>query len=161
MKQLIIAANLGRIRVLKFREAGEDPIEQEHLIEETAESGKEHVSSMSESVTDQSGRFGRGTPVGFETGMSYGEEHHLKDEMERCAMKKIAYRITEVLQREGSPPWILAAPSSILARLKTMLPAAARDSLASSVAADLTRCPLLEMEQRFLEERRFTLDHPA
>jgi hypothetical protein len=32
MKKLIIAANLGRIRVLKYREAGLDPIDQEHLL---------------------------------------------------------------------------------------------------------------------------------
>lgn len=150
MKKFIIAANLGQVRVLKYRQAGEDPIEQEHLIDEPAESSKEHVKSITETVTDQSGRFGRGARVGFETGMSYGEEHHLKDEMERSALKKTAARIESVLSAEGHPTWILAAPKSILTRLEEALPSATRKMLASTVGADLTRCPLAEMEKRFL-----------
>lgn len=150
MNKFIIAANLGRLRVLKFREAGEDPVEQQHLLEEPADSGKQHVKSMRETVTDQAGRFGRGTPVGFETGMSYGEEHHLEAEMERSALKKMAARIDSVLEAEGRPTWILAAPQSILAKLENTLPAAARKTLASTVGADLTRCPLEKMEERFL-----------
>lgn len=149
MKKFIIATNLGQVRVLKFRAAGEDPIEQEHLLEEPAESSKEHVKSMQETVTDQAGRFGRGSPVGFETGMSAGEENHLKAEMERSALKKIAARIESVLEAEDYPAWILAAPKSQLARLRKILSATARDALVSTVGADLTRWPLAKMEERF------------
>jgi len=150
MKKIIIAANLGNLRVLKHHEAGEDPIEQEHLVEEPGESGKEHVKSIHETVTDQSGRFARGGAVGFETGMSHGEEHHLKAEIERGALKKMAARIECVLSAEGHPAWILAAPKPILGRLTEMMSEASRKVLLSSVGADLTRCPLAEMEQRFL-----------
>jgi hypothetical protein len=149
MNKFIITANLGQIRVLKYRAAGEDPAEQEHLLEEPGESGKEHVQSIREAVTDQAGRFGRGNPVGFETGMSAGEENHLKAEMERSALKKIAARIESVLEAEGRPTWILAAPKSLLARLQKILSAAARKTLASTVGADLTRWPLAKMEERF------------
>jgi hypothetical protein len=150
MKKIIIAANLGNVRVLKYREAGEDPIEQEHLVEEAGESGKEHVKSIHETVTDQSGRFTRGGAVGLETGMSYGEEHHLKAEIVRSALKKIAARVEHVLAAEDHPAWILAAPMPILARLEESLSTVSRKSLLSSVGADLTRCPLAEMEERFL-----------
>lgn len=150
MKKIIIAANLGNLRVLKYREAGDDPIEQEHLIEETGESGKEHVKTIQEAVTDQAGRFSQGGAVGMAAGMSYGEEHHLKDELERGALKKIAARIECALSAEGHPAWILAAPQPILARLEELLPAGSRRALMSSVGADLTRCPLAEMEARFL-----------
>ncbi|MDP3850354.1 MAG: host attachment protein [Luteolibacter sp.] len=150
MKKIIIAANLGNLRVLKYREAGEDPIEQEHLIEEAGESGKVHVKSMQETVTDQAGRFARGGAVGFETGMSHGEEHHLQDEIERNALRQIAARVEYALAAEGHPPWILAAPKPILSRLKGLLSQDSRNSLSSSVGADLTRSPLVEMEKRFL-----------
>lgn len=150
MKKFIIAANLGQVRVLQYRAAGEDPVEQEHLIEASSSSGKEHVKSIHETVTDQSGRFGRGSPVGFETGMSHGEELHLKDELERSAIKKIVSRIESVLAPAGHPVWILAAPKTLLGKLERGLSAAARASLASTVGADLTHCPLREMEQRFL-----------
>ena len=150
MKKFIIAANLGQVRVLQYRAAGEDPIEQEHLIESTNGSCKEHVKSIHETVTDQSGRFSRGSPVGFQTGMSHGEEHHLKDELERGEIRKITSRIESVLAPEGHPVWILAAPKTLLGKLERGLSTAARNALASTVGADLTRCPLREMEQRFL-----------
>ena len=150
MKKLIIAANLGRVRVLQYRAAGEDPIEQEHLVETPAVSGKEHVMSIHETVTDQSGRFGRGTPVGLETGMSHGEEHHLKEEIERGALRNIAAKIEAVLTAAGHPSWILAAPKSILSKLERIMPPPSRKTLAATVGADLTRCPLREMEERFL-----------
>ena len=150
MKKLIIAANLGNLRVLKYREAGEDPSEQEHLIEEEGESGKQPIKSIHETVTDQSGRFPRGGAVGMQTGMSSGEENHFKAEIERSALKKVAARIECALSAEGHPAWILAAPQAILASLQEMLPPNARKMLLSSVGADLTRCPLSEMEDRFL-----------
>lgn len=154
MKKYLITANLGQVRVLKYRQAGEDPIEQEHLLEEAAESGKERVKSMQETVTDQSGRFGRGSQVGFATGMSNGEEHHLKAEMERKALKKIAARIESVLNTERPLTWILAAPRSLLARLQEILSDTARKTLASTVGADLTRWPLDKLEERFCERPR-------
>jgi hypothetical protein len=152
MKKLIIAANLGNLRVLKHREAGEDPIEKEHLLEEPGESGKEHIKSIHESVTDQSGRFSRGNSVGLETGMSYGEELNLKAEIERAALKKMATRIECTLSAEGHPAWVLAAPKQILQRLEEALSATARKSLLSKVGADLTRTPLAEMEKRFIAQ---------
>lgn len=150
MKKIIIAANLGNLRVLKYREAGEDPVEQAHLVEEPGESGKEHVKAIHETVTDQSGRFARGGAVGLETGMSHGEEHNLKAEIERSALKKMAARIECALSAEGYPAWILAAPKPILGRLADMLTETSRKLLLSTVGADLTRCPLAEMEKRFL-----------
>jgi len=148
MKKMIIAANLGNLRVLKYREPGEDPIEQEHLIE--AESAKCHVDAIHQSVTDQAGRFPGGTAAGMETGMSYGEENHLKAEIQRVALKKIAEHVLNALRSEGNPAWILAAPQTILGSLQDMLPADVRRMMISSVGADLTRCPLPEMEARFL-----------
>ena len=150
MKKLIIAANLGKVRVLKHRAAGEDPIEQDHLIEIPEKSSKQHVATIQEAVTDQPGKFGRGTAAGLKTAMSYGEEHNLEKEMERNALKSVAARIEHVLDEKGYPPWILAAPQSILARLKEFLPPAARKALTSDVGADLTQCPLQELEARFL-----------
>lgn len=149
MKKLLIATNLGQLRVLKYRAAGEDPIEQEHLLEDPAESAKHHVATIQEAVTDQSGRFGRGSPVGLQTGMSYGEGLHLKAEMERNLVKKIAARIESILETEGRPRWILAAPKPLLARLQEILSPTARKILASTVGADVTRWPLAKLEARF------------
>lgn len=150
MKKLIIAANMGKIRVLKYHQAGDDPCEQDHLLEEHVETGKNRVTSIQEAVTDQAGRFAQGSPAGMETGMSYGEEHHLKSELDRTALKNTVSRIESILEEEGNPDWILAAPQPILGKLVDALPSAARGKLSNSVGADLTRVPLEEMEERFL-----------
>ncbi len=150
MKKLIIAVNLGKVRILKYRAAGEDPIEQEHLVEEPEASSEAHVDTIQEVVTDQAGRFGRGGPAGVQAGMSYGEGHNLALELERGALKELATRIERVLEAEVYPAWLLAAPQSILARLQKELSARARDRLSSTVGADLTREPLAQMEGRFL-----------
>jgi hypothetical protein len=105
---------------------------------------------VQEWVTDKAGRFSQGNAVGVEGGMSYGEEHELKDEIERNAMRRVATRIGEIVREEDHPIWVLAAPRSILPRLESMLPVDARQSLEYTVSSDLTRCPLPEMEERFL-----------
>jgi hypothetical protein len=150
MKKLIIATNLGRVRVLKFREAGEDPIEQDHLVESPGKSTETGVESVHETVTDQAGRFSRGAAVGFQTGMSHADEHNLELEIERSALKRVANRIERILETEGSPAWILAAPQTILARLKDSLPPSACRNLLAEVGADLTKTPLQDLEKRFL-----------
>ena len=150
MKKLIIAANMGNLRVLKFRKAGDDPREKDHLVEEHTEGGTHHVMSIQETVTDQAGRFAKGSSVEMETGMSYGEEHHLKDEIDRNALKNTASRIESILEEEGNPDWILAAPQPILGKLTEALPPAARRNLSECVGADLTRVAIDEMEERFL-----------
>jgi hypothetical protein len=149
MEKLIIAANLGRVRVLRWKKPGDDPIEQPHLVEQSSESVAQHVASVRETVTDQAGRFPQGNGVGHLTGMSYGEEHHLKEEIERVALGRTAVRIDDIVGHEGHPPWILAAPQSIVARLEQCLAPRTRSTLDHTVGSDLTRCPLSEMENRF------------
>lgn len=147
--QLIIAANLGRVRVLKVHEPGDDPAEQRHLSEERVESLRMHVNSMSEEVTDQAGRFAMGDSAAMQRGMSCGEEHHLEKEIERQALERAARHIDAILRHEHHPRWILAAPQPIAARLKNQLARDSVETLDSVVGADLTRCPLPEMEERF------------
>lgn len=150
MNKLIIAANLGKVRVLRFREPGDDPVERRHLVEQAAESLKEHVDAIHEAVTDQSGRFRQGAGAGVPGGMSFGEEHELKAEIERKAIRRIAAHIDQTLDKAGHPHWLLAAPQPVLARLLETLSKAAINTMGQTVASDLTNCPLGEMEHRFV-----------
>lgn len=153
MKSLIVIANLGQVRVLKLRPAGDDPLQQEHLSEVSSGNGKEPPKAIHEVVTDQSGRFGEGNAAGVRTGMSNGEHLKLEAELQRTAMLKIAGQIDEAVAAEGSPPWMLVAPSPILAALKNALAAKTKKALAETYTADLTRTPLREVEGRFLARR--------
>ncbi len=153
MKSLIVIANLGRVRVLKLRPAGDDPVQQDHLFEVPTSNGVEPPKMIHEVVTDQSGRFAEGNAANLQTGMSNGENLKLEAELQRDALQKIASRIGEAVEAEGAPPWMLVAPSQILPALKQALPAQSRKTLGETQAADLTRTPLRELEDRFLARR--------
>ncbi len=149
MKKLIIAADLGRVRVWKVREAGPHPLEQWHLDEIEADRSHDHVRTLLETVTDKAGRFEKGEGIPFRTGMSHGEEHHLLGEMEKRDIARAAGHIEDALGRDGYPEWILAAPPAILRALQQNLSRRAIAMLDRSLAADLTRCTTADMEERF------------
>jgi Protein required for attachment to host cells len=150
MENLIVIASLGRVRPVKFREAGNDPREKAHLVEVAGSVVEMRPQSISAVVTDQAGRATQSGPVDRKGGMSYGEEHNLKSELEKQALERIAAKIGEIVAAEGNPPWRLVAPQTILPAMVEALPAVARKSLSDTVAGDLTNLPLPELEKRFL-----------
>src|SRR6478609_12215251 len=128
MEKLIVIANLGRVRPVKFRQAGDDPKEKAHLVEipgNAVEMKQEPIRAL---VTDQAGRSTQNGP---------GEEH-LKSELNRQAMERVAGKIAEIVAAEQHPAWRLVAPQTILSALTQALPAAVSKCLAETVAGDLT-----------------------
>lgn len=154
MEKLIIIANLGRVRPVKFRSAGEDPRQKAHLVEVPSEIVEMRPEPISAVVTDQAGRSTRSGPVGLRGGMSYGEEHNLKTELEKQALERVAKKIGEIVTAEGNPAWRLVAPPTIMPSLVKTLSASAQKSLAETVTGDLTNLPLPELEKRFLNGAR-------
>jgi hypothetical protein len=150
MEKLIMLANLGRVRALKFREPGMDPIEKAHFDEEPGSPIEMRPEMINDVVTDKSGRFPQSGPVDQLAGMSYGEEHELEAELENRALERIAAKIGDIVAAEGYPAWRLMATQEILPRLQAALPAAARQKLARVETGDLTRVPLAELEKRLL-----------
>ncbi|HEX7260672.1 MAG TPA: host attachment protein [Luteolibacter sp.] len=150
MEKLIIIANLGRVRPVKFRSAGEDPRQKAHLVEMPADIVQMRPESISAVVTDQAGRNTQSGAVDRRGGMSYGEEHNLKTELEKQALERIAHKIGEIVTAEGNPAWRLVAPPTIMPSLVRCLSATAQKSLAETVTGDLTNLPLPELEKRFL-----------
>lgn len=151
MEKLILIANLGRLRILKFREAGDDPRQKPHLIEAPGSPLEMRPKFIREVVTDKAGRFSQSGSTDRLTGMSYGEEHELESQLDKQALDNIAEKIDETLAAEGYPLWRLMANQGILGSLQAALPAAARQSLAYAEAGDLTRMPVAELEKRLLE----------
>ncbi|MES2924026.1 MAG: host attachment protein [Verrucomicrobiota bacterium] len=151
MEKLIVIANLGRVRPVKFRKAGEDPREKAHLVEIPGSIVEMRPESIGDVVTDQAGRTTQSGPVDRRSGMSYGEEHNLKSELEKQALERIAAKIGEIVAAEGHPAWRLVVPQTILTTLVAALPAAARKALADTEAGDLTSLPLPELEKRFFK----------
>ncbi len=152
MYQLVILASLGRVRALKLHSRGDDPADKAHLVELDHLGKSFHQPPLHDIVTDQAGRFQQGASVDRRGGMSYGEEHELAEHLEHEAVKAVAGQIDVIVRAEACPPWLLLAPRPILARLEAALSRDAADSLAKSVAADLTNLPLSELEGRLLAE---------
>lgn len=150
MEKLIVIANLGRVRPLKFKPAGDDPAEKAHLLEDPQGSVDLKPKSITEVVTDRTGRFRQNGVVARHGGMSYGEEHHLKSELEHQALERVAGTIGDVVAAAGYPAWRLVIPQEIRPSLLKALPAAAAHTLADVVAGDWTKLPLAELEKRFL-----------
>jgi hypothetical protein len=153
MKKLIVIANLGRIRPVKFKPAGDDPQDQAHLFEEPGSTLEIRPKSIQEVVTDQAGRFRQSGPSGRQGGMTSGEEHHLKSELEHQALERVAEHIGNIVASAGYPAWQLVFPQENLPSLLKALPTEASRVLADTVPGDLTKLPLAELEKRFLNGR--------
>jgi len=151
MRKLIVIADRGRIRTVAFHEAGDDPEEKNHLVEDATALLEEKPESRSSVVTDQSGRFSQGSSAGSAGGMSYGEDHKLGAEMERRELERMAGRIAEAVSGAGTPPWVLVAPQQILPRLQEALPADCAARLVESMGANLTKEPVAKLEKRFVQ----------
>jgi len=150
MQKLIVIANLGRVRPVKFKPAGEDPQDKAHLREEPGSTVELKHQSITEVVTDRVGRFRQSGPHDRLGGMSYGEEHHLKTEMENQALTRVAGKIGDIVAAAGYPAWRLVFPQELLPSLRKALPAAVAHALSEVEAGDLTKLPLAELEKRFL-----------
>ena len=151
MEPLIILANLGRVRVLRYHKAGDIPQEKPHLAEAPDSTTELRPEAVHEVVTDQAGRFTQSGEMGRLGGMSFGEELHLESELEKRALHRVAERIGAVVTEEGFPEWRLTAPQEILAALLEAIPGEARKTLSRSEPGDFTRASLADLEARFLK----------
>lgn len=93
MKKLLVLANSGRVRLLVFKEGGNDPSDQPHLQEAPGSPVQMRPLTIHQAVTDQAGRFRQGSASTRATGMSYGEEYELEKQLEAEAVKRVADKI--------------------------------------------------------------------
>ena len=150
MQKILVLANLGRIRFLVFKESGDDPLDQSHLLEAPSSPIEIRPVSIHQAVTDQAGRFRQGGASAQGVGMSYGEEYELEEHLESEALHRVAAKIDEIISVAGYPGWQLVAPSTILSKLQEALPELTRRCLSRCEAGDLTKIPLADLEERFL-----------
>ena len=154
MEKLVIIANSGRVRPLKYKPAGDDPQQQAHLFEIPGGRVEMRPESVSAVVTDQAGRYRQSDANARCGATSYGQENHLELELERHALARVAAVIDQTVKNEGNPPWRLVVPQPILAALTDHLAAPSRQALVEAVPGDWTKLPLAELEKRLLAESK-------
>jgi hypothetical protein len=149
METLIVFANQGKVRPVKLQEAGLDPQEKAHLHEIRDAAMQQETEAVSEVVTDSAGKFPSSGPIGHDV-MAQGEQHNLETEMKARNLERVADQISRVVAREGNPLWRLVAPAEILPAIEGSLAPGARDRLSHTETADLTKVPIADLEQRYL-----------
>ncbi len=151
MEKLIVISDLGCVRVLKVNPPSDDPRVKPHLTEISGSPAEIRTPMLHQVVTDQAGRFTQSGSADRLTGMSYGEEHHLEEEIETQAIRRVVAKIGELVgDVQPCPPWMLIAPSTILLRIRERLPRQLQDALCRTESADLTGLPIAALERRLL-----------
>ena len=148
--KFLLIADLGNLRVLRFHRAGDDPAERDHLVEQKTNVSEPELKSISDVVTDQAGKFNRGSAAGVVSAMSHFEQHNLESELERKALESLSASIGAVLKGAGHPTWILAAPQADLKRIEAALSPCCQERLVERVGLDLMKEPVAKLEKRFL-----------
>jgi hypothetical protein len=154
MENLLMLANLGRVRAFSLRPAGLDPQEKPHFIELPNSPIEMRPEAINEIASDQAGRFPRGGAINRQAGMSYGENHNLAGQIESQALQRVAAAIGQLVYAQGYPKWRLVAPQPILSTLEQALSPQARAVLGRTEPADLTHETLAQLEERFLGPRQ-------
>ena len=144
--RLVILTDLGVVRVLNFREAGDQPQDQRHLQELTE---NELGPPRGALTTDDPGKFNRGFAAGQGEAMSHAETK-LDIEIEKRSISQVADEICAVVNKLKCKSFIVAAPQEHLKRLEAEMTADCRAKLSESIGADLTKISLKELEGRFL-----------
>ena len=144
--RLLILTDLGMVRVLCYKEAGDDPRDRAHLKEL---SENELGAPRGAATTDSPGRFNRGSSAGNGEAMSHAETK-LDVEVEKRAIAQVSKEICEVVANLLCSSFVLAAPQEHLKRLEAEMDAASRGKLQESLGADLTKTSLKDLEKRFL-----------
>jgi len=93
---------------------------------------------IAEKFTDLEGRFRRGEAKGV-TAAGSGEPHNVETEIEKKVIRQIANAIKEIIAKERSPKWYLAAAEEINNQIVDNLEPSVRSKLAKNVKANLTK----------------------
>lgn len=144
--RLLVLTDLGKVRVLSFKEAGDDPRDRAHLVELSDE---ELGAPVGAQTTDGPGKFNRGFAAGQGDAMSHAETK-LDVEVEKRAIGQVAAEICAAVAKLGCESFILAAPQEHLKRLEAEMDAECLEKLRESLGADLTKTGLKDLEKRFL-----------
>lgn len=146
MKKLLLITDLGRIRSLQFKKAGDDPAEKDHLVEHINRPISAPVGQL---ITDTAGKFNRGFAAGEGKAMSNASLGKLEEEMEKRSLEQVADEIQSIVSEADYPRFTLVAPQKILKRLVNTLTPQVRNQMNGTIGADLIKENRVSLEKRF------------
>lgn len=146
--KLIIVTDLGHF--CAYRETFEHGDHHPHLkLVEELHPVEAHQ-KMSDQLTDQAGRFPRGSGAGHINGdLSAGERLPFEAEQERRLIQILAARIDHLLQDQSVQTCHLAASESIHRQLLDAINPTLRRKVSKVLASNLTKADPKELSKRF------------
>lgn len=146
--KMIITTDLGLLRAYRVVQGRMDHQPHLELVEELRpETAHQKVSDQ---LSDQAGRFAKGSGAGGMSGdLSSGEQHDLGLEQDRRLIKLLAGKINDLLADVSIITCSLAASAPILRRLLDQLAAPVREKITAALAIDLTKTAPTELLAHF------------
>jgi hypothetical protein len=143
--KLVIVMDSGRLRAFRIEgnEIGSPRFTQ---IEDRQTTAEDHISEL---VSDQTGQFGKGSR-GADAVSASGERHNIDLEIRRRAIKALAKRASEVVDREQPEEIYFAAGSEINQLALDAMTKGMRDRIRRNVTANLTNLRTPEIMARFI-----------
>ena len=144
--KLIIVVDLGLVRAYRIDVTPQKTRRLEQVQEIVLEEA--HV-RLKDRVTDLAGRHRGSTQKSRSAPMA--DDHNLKLEEKRRLIRKIAGRITDLIEQNAKNGCWLAAPKEINVQILNELPPAVRKRVQKSVPADFTKLSPPAVLEHFLE----------
>lgn len=141
---LVVVADLGCFKAYKLENNQINRTPRLELIEQF-ENPEAH-GRLVDKVSDQSGRFPRGTGGGA---MSDGERHNIELEMRKRFVKQLAQRFNNLARDRGIERCFCAVSKEINHLFVDELEPAVRAKIEKSLHADLTKLDRAEILKRF------------
>lgn len=144
MNKIIFTVDLGHFKAYRMFK---NPMESTRLELIKSFDSLEAHEKLSDSLTDQAGRFGlSGGKMGVK---GNGEAHSINIENSKRMTKRIAGNITAIVKTEDCEVWCLAAPKAVNNQILDNLEKSVRDRLHKNVSADLTKMSKAEVLRYF------------
>ena len=144
--KLIIVVDLGLLRAYRIDLTPQRTPRLEQIHELVLEEGH---SRLSDQVTDLAGRHGAPAQKGRSAPMA--DDHNLRLEAKRRLIRKLASRVSEIIQQNAKNGCWFAAPKEINAQILSELSPAVRKRIQQTVPCDFTKLNPTEMLGRFLD----------
>jgi hypothetical protein len=143
---VIIVADMGRLKAFRINEKS---LVRRHKAEVIKKIEYEAAhKKLSDIVTDREGRF-RGSGNARSSHRATGEEHNLKSDLAKKAIKHLAKDIENIIQSTTANSYYLALPKPIIKQTLDEIGSGAKKKITHHIAADLSKEPMDKVRGRF------------
>jgi hypothetical protein len=136
-RTLLVLLDSGRFKAYRMEESPRFRTPRLKLLEQW---GTPVTRRISDHVTDKAGQFAKGSlSFAAVNDMADGERHNLELELRRRALKQMAARLSELLEREPVKKCYLAAEAAINRRVLMTVGSSVQKKIQKNLSLNLTR----------------------